>query len=121
MYIAYTTLNMNTKTTPESVLQQIAQIQRMDRGTVSIIRQGPDGPYYNHQCYEEGRNVSRYVPAEQVPDLKAAIQDFRRFQGLVEHYVHLVVERTRTERQTGLKKKTPRPNSSSPRIRKSNN
>ena len=112
---------MNPKSNPQSVLQEIAQIQRLEKGTLSIIRQGPKGPYYNHQCYEEGRNVSRYVPAEQVPDLKAAIQDFRRFQGLVEHYVHLVMERTRTERQTGLKKKTPRPNSSSPRIRKSNN
>ena len=110
---------MNTKTTPESVLQQIAQIQHMDRGTVSIIRQGPQGPYYNHQCYEDGRNVSCYVPAEQVPDLKAAIEDFRRFQELVEQYVQLVVERTRAERQAGLKKKTPPPNSSWPKIRKS--
>jgi len=113
--------HMNTKATPESVLQQLAQIQRMDRGTVSIIRQGPQGPYYNHQCYENGRNVSRYVPAEQVPDLQAAIEDFRRFQELVEQYVHLLVERTRAQRQAGLKKKTPRPNSSWPKTRKSNN
>jgi len=98
---------MNTKITPETILQQIALIQRMDRGTVSIIRQGAQGPYYNHQCYEEGRNVSRYVPAEQVPDLKAAIQDFRRFQELVDQYVNLVVEETRAERQAGLKKRPP--------------
>src|SRR6267378_3004829 len=98
MCIAYTTSTMNTKkTTPESILQQITQIQRMDRGTVSVLRQGPQGSYYNHQCYEDGKNVSRYVPAEQVPDLKAAIADFRRFQQLVEQYVQLVVERTRAE------------------------
>jgi hypothetical protein len=112
---------MNPKTTPESVLQQIAQIQRMDRGSVSILRHGPQGPYYNHQSYEQGRNISRYVPAAQVPDLKAAIEDYRRFQELVEQYVQLVVERTRTERQAGFKKKTPRPNSSWPKTRKSNN
>jgi hypothetical protein len=112
---------MNTKITPELILQQIAQIQRMDRGTVSIIRQGPQGPYYNHQCYEEGRNVSRYVPAQQLSELQAAIEDFRRFQQLVEQYVHLVVERTRAERQAGSKKKTPRPNSSWRKTRKSNN
>lgn len=114
-----TFFHMNTKATPESILQQITQIQRMDRGTVSILRQGPQGPYYNHQCYEEGRNVSRYVPADQVPDLKTAIEDFRRFQQLVEEYVQLVVERTRAGRQAGLKKKTSRPSSSWPKTRKS--
>jgi hypothetical protein len=36
----------------------------MERGTLSVIRQGPAGPYYNHQCYEEGRHVSRYVPSQ---------------------------------------------------------
>src|SRR5438309_9235273 len=103
MCIAYTTLNMNTKTTPESVLQDIAQIQRMDRGTLSVIRQGPDGPYYNHQCYENRRNVSRYIPREQSADLQQAIEGYHRFQQLVEQYVQLVVERTRAERQAGLK------------------
>lgn len=50
---------MKTHITPESVLRDLAQIQRLDRGSLSIIRQGPTGPYYNHQCYEDGRNVSR--------------------------------------------------------------
>jgi hypothetical protein len=64
MFKAYTS-SMNTKSTPQSVLHEIAQIQHMERGTVNVIRQGPQGPYYNHQCYEQGRNVSRYVPTEQ--------------------------------------------------------
>ena len=50
---------MPTQTSPESLLQELAQILRLERGTVSVIRQGPSGPYYNHQCYENGRNVSR--------------------------------------------------------------
>ena len=110
---------MNTKRTPESILQDIAQIQRLDRGTLNVIRQGPEGPYYNHQCYENGRNVSRYVPGPQVAELKEAIEAYRRFQQLVEQYVQLMVEMTRAERQAGLKKKTPRRNSSWPRTRKS--
>jgi hypothetical protein len=110
---------MNTQTTPESILRDLAQIQRLDRGTVSVIRQGPAGPYYNHQCYEKGRNVSRYVPAEQVAQLQAAIADHQRFQQLVQQYVELLVERTRAERQAGSKKKTPRPTSSWPKTRKS--
>ena len=105
--------------TPESILEDIAQLRRLDRGSVSVIRHGPDGPYYNHQCYENGRNVSRYVPGDQVADLKEAIENHRRFQQLVEQYVQLMVERTRAERQTGSKKKTPPRNSSWPKKPKS--
>jgi hypothetical protein len=110
---------MKTPIPPESILQALAQIQRLDRGTVSVIRQGPNGPYYNHQCYEHGRNVSRYVPSEQVAELQAAIADYQRFQQLVQQYVELLVERTRAQRQAGSKKKTPRPASSWPKTRKS--
>jgi hypothetical protein len=113
---------MSIKSTPQSVLHEIAQIQRLDRGTLSVIRQGPEGPYYNHQCYEEGKNVSRYVPSEQVSELKEAIEGYHRFQQLVQQYVQLMVEKTRAEREAGLKKKQTRPPSSSwPKTRKSNN
>jgi hypothetical protein len=111
---------MNAKTTPQSLLNDIAQIQRLDRGTVSVLRQGPQGPYYNHQCYEKGRNVSRYVPPEQVPDLQAAIAGHRQVQELMAQYVQLMVEKTRAERVAGAKKKTRRHNSSWPKSRKSN-
>jgi hypothetical protein len=109
---------MNSKPSPESILQQIAQIQRMDQGTVSVLRQGPHGPYYNHQCYENGRNVSRYVPLEQVPELKEDLENYRRFQELVKQYVQLQVQKTRAQREEGFKKKTRRPKSSWPRMRK---
>jgi len=113
------TIGMNPKPTPQSILQQIGQIQRMDRGTLSIFRQGPAGAYYNHQCYENGRNVSRYVPREQLPALQEALEGYHHFQQLVEQYVQLLVEKTRAERQAGVKKKTPPPISSSPKSRKS--
>ena len=111
---------MNAKSTPQSLLQEIAQIQHLDRGTVSVLRQGPQGPYYNHQCYENGRNVSRYVPLEQVPDLKAAIDGYHRLQELMAQYVDILVEKTRAEREAGVKKKTPRRKSSWPKTRKFN-
>jgi hypothetical protein len=31
---------------PTQLLQQIAQIQRMEPGKVCVIGQGPNGPYY---------------------------------------------------------------------------
>jgi hypothetical protein len=99
----YTTL-VNTKPTPQSILRDIAQIQHMERGTLNVIRQGPRGPYYNHQAYEEGRNVSRYVPPEQVGEVKEAIQGYHHFQELAQQYAQLVVEKTRAERAAGSKK-----------------
>ena len=110
---------MSTKPSLESILQEIARIERMDRGTISIMRQGPQGPYYNHQCYEGGKNVSRYLPSDQVADLQEAIDGYRRCQQLMEQYIQLMVEKTRAERQSGSKKKHPPRNSSWPRTRKS--
>jgi hypothetical protein len=111
---------MNTQTTPQAILRELAQIQSLDRGSLHVIRQGPSGPYYNHQCYEDGKKVTRYVPTEQVPDLKAALANYQRFQQLTQQYVQLLVDQTRADRAAGSKKKTPPLTSSSPKIKKSN-
>ena len=110
---------MNALTTPRSLLQQIAQIPHMERGKLCVLREGPQGPYYNHQTWESGKNVSRYVPQGQVPALQQAIAGYERFQNLVEQYAQLIIDKTRAELATGFKKKTPRPSSSWPRTRKS--
>lgn len=109
---------MNAKPTPQSILDQIAQIQRLDRGTLSVLGQGAQGPYYNHQCYEDGHNVTRYVPASQVADLQAALEGYRQFQLLVQQYVDLMVEQTRAERAAGVKKTRPPPACFSPRTKR---
>ncbi len=111
---------MNFNTTPESILQQIAQIPRIERGKISVIRQGPSGPYYNHQTWENGKNVSRYVPQDQVPALQEAIAGYERLQALLDQYVQLREQQSRAERVAGAKKKNRRPRSSWPKIRKSN-
>jgi hypothetical protein len=59
------TMGMSTHSTPHSLLQQIAQITRMEPGKLCVMRQGPDGPYYSLQCREEGKPVARYVPREE--------------------------------------------------------
>lgn len=103
MLVAYTFV-MSSISTPQSVLQQIAEIQKIEKGSVSIIREGPKGPYFNHQCYEKGKNVSRYVPGDQVQALKEGLEGYQRFQTLVEEYVHLMVERSRSDRASVSKK-----------------
>jgi len=74
---------MLNQPTLESTLHDIAQIRRMDRGCLRVFRQGPDGPYYHHQSYENGRNVTRYVPREQAPELGQDIAGYQRFEQLV--------------------------------------
>jgi hypothetical protein len=110
---------MTTQITPQSLLRQIGQIQHLERGKLCVLREGPQGPYYNHQTWENGKNVSRYVPQDQVPALQQAIAGYEKFQNLMEQYVQLIIHKTRAEVAAGLKKKTRRPSSSWPKTRKS--
>jgi hypothetical protein len=98
----------------------MASIQRMEQGKLCILRQGPNGPYYNLQHRENGANVSRYVPAEQVPQVQANLAAYAQFQELLQTYVQLLSTRSREERLAAVKKKLrARPTSTSPRKRKS--
>ena len=110
---------MNQPTTPQSVLQQIAQIRRMEPGKLCVIRQGPDGPYYNLQCRENGKTVTRYVSRDQAEAVAAHTANYERFQALVARYIALVANQTRAEREAGFKKKTSPARSSWPKTRKS--
>jgi hypothetical protein len=81
--------------TPEQLLKEIAGIRRMERGTLCRMREGPSGPYYNHQTWKKGRNVVRYVPRDRVPDLQAALDGYRRFLRLVDAYADGIIRKTR--------------------------
>jgi len=101
------------------ILQQITQIQHMEPGKLCIMRQGPNGPYYNLQWREQGKAFSRYVPADQVEVVAQHTVNYQTFQDLVCQYAQLIIERTRAERAAGFKKKTSPPKSSWPKNRKS--
>ena len=104
---------------PSQILQQIAQIQRMEPGKVCVMGQGPNGPYYNLQYRENGKAASRYVPADQVEGVTQHTENFKKFKGLVAQYADVIIAQTRDERMEGVKKKTRPPKFSSPRTRKS--
>ena len=110
---------MKIKLDPQFLLQEAAQIPRLERGKLSIMREGANGPFYNHQCREEGKNVSRYVPRDQVPAVQEAIDGYAKFEALIEEYVDQIVDRTRVEIAAHAKKKTSHRNSSSPKMRRS--
>lgn len=116
---------MNKFITPQNLLEQILQIQRMEHGSISVIRQGPNGPYYNLNSWEAGANQCRYLPQDKVPEVRQAIEGYQKFQQLTEQYARQVVEQTRSQLGIGVKKKPhshprrPRPKSSWPKTRKS--
>jgi hypothetical protein len=124
MYIY--TLIMDKPFTAQSCLEQILQIRRMEHGSLCVIRQGPNGPYYNLNSWEQGANHCRYIPQDKVSEIQQAIEGYQKFQQLTEQYAQLVVEQTRAQLGIGVKKKRPRSSpakhpktSASPRTRKS--
>jgi hypothetical protein len=103
----------------ESLLREILQIQSMERGCLSILRQGPNGAYYSHQCWENGRSCSRYVPRDQFADYQQAIEGYEKFRQLTDQYSQQIIDKTRAEFAARAKKKHSRPKSSSRKTSKS--
>jgi len=78
------------------LLERMARITRMERG--KLCRMG-SRPHYNHQTWQDGRNVVRYVPANETDALREAIDGYQRFMKLAEQYADEVIKQTRRERE----------------------
>ena len=117
----------NIQTKRESLLKQMGQIDTMRSGHLSeeyrerhvngqTIRLGP---YYKHQLWEDGRNKSRRVKAEEVDSLREGIRGLDRFKQLSDDYIKATVELTE-QRSTGESdaKKNSRRNSKRSSARK---
>lgn len=72
----------------------MSRIQRMERGKICRMS---GRPHYNHQSWHDGRNVVRYVPADQVAPLQEAIDHYRLFMALAHQYADQIIERTRRQ------------------------
>jgi hypothetical protein len=83
---------MKAKPKPEALLKQIARIPWMERGKLCPMRAGA---YYNHQTWQNGRNVVRYVPRQRVADLKRALAGYQRYLKLTQAYADEIIRRTR--------------------------
>jgi len=80
----------------EQLLARLAAIPRMERG--KLCRMG-ERPFYNHQTWENGHNVVRYVPATDLDALREAIAGYQLFQELTAAYAEEVIRLTRNERK----------------------
>ena len=55
-------------------------------------------PHYNHQTWENGKNLVRYVPARETTFLKEAIDGYHAFIKLAEQYADEAIKHSRRER-----------------------
>jgi hypothetical protein len=105
------------------LLQQIAAIPAMERGTLCPYsfkeRSGVSGPYHKLQHWQDGKNHTRYVSAQELPAVQAAVAGYALYRQLTGQYADLVVEETRQSITGSKKNKSPR-KSSWPRTKKSN-
>lgn len=94
---------------PKTILAQIAAIPFMETGTLSAYvpagRAASTDPYFKLQSWQHGKNVTRHVRAELLPELKAALDGYAQFRQLCDRYAQVMVERTRAAWSSDLKKK----------------
>jgi hypothetical protein len=102
--------------TKQQVLQQISAIHAMERGKLSAYsfkdRAGQVGPYHKLQQWEDGKNRTRYVPADELGDLETALAGYAQYQELTRQYADLVIAETR--QNIASKKRAPAPNPARP-------
>lgn len=102
---------MDIQTRRQQILVEMAQIDTMEKGRLSeeyrdSYKNGKPvrlGPYYKHQRWENGKNLSRRIPVAQAEGLREAVEGYHRFKALAEEYSDLTVEATRCMKQ-GKKK-----------------
>jgi hypothetical protein len=121
-------VNTNFLTQRTHLIHQMASLQSMEQGSLKAEyrtssaggQTGQVGPYYKHQVWQDGRNVSRRISAEEAPGLEAAIANRQRFETLAAQFVDLTVAHTR-QCQSATAQKKRASTSSSRRKRKLRN
>ena len=114
-------MNQSDKT---HLLEQIAAIPAMERGKLSNYtfkeRSNAAGPYHKLQRWQDGKNHTRHVSADELPAVQSALAGYAQYRQLTEQYADLVIQETR-QHIAGSKKNQSRPKSSSRRKKKSSN
>jgi len=93
------------------LIRQMAALSTMELGSIKAeYRTGPSGerlgPYYKHQVWEQGANLSRRVPPEEASALEQAIHNRQQFECLATRFIDLTVRLTREGSSYAAQKKT---------------
>ena len=76
--------------TQEEILAAMSRLGTMAKGKVTVLGRSRSGRvYYSLQRRRDGRNDTRYVPAERVAEVRQAVENYKAFMDLVEKYVRL--------------------------------
>ena len=87
----------------QSILKELGSITRMRRGTLSeryVERSAPNGgtvrfgPYFKFQIWQDGRNQTRSVTADEAPLLREDIANFHRFEQLCQQLAQINIQHT---------------------------
>ncbi len=94
-----------------AILEQMATLETMENGSLkSEFRDQPSGtksgPYFKHQVWRDGVNVSKRISPQDAPDLAAAIANRQKFETLAADFIELTISHTRQNQfPDSLKKK----------------
>lgn len=110
------------------ILEKMAALDTMEEGTLkaeyrtSNVGGQPHrvGPYFKHQVWQDGRNVSQRIAADQAPAMEAAIAHRQQFEQLAAQFTQLTIAHTRQNQSEPFQKKRV-PRSSLPKSKKSKN
>lgn len=84
----------------DQILRQLARLDTMEYGSLRTeLRPAPGGgttgPYYQHQVWEGGKNLSQRIPAAEAPALQSALANRQRAEALALEYIAVTVQLTR--------------------------
>lgn len=95
----------------DQILRQLAQLDTMEYGSLRTEHRPAQGgtttgPYYQHQVWAHGKNLSQRIPAAEAPALQSAVANRQRAEALAEEYIALTVQltRRRADDETSAKK-----------------
>jgi hypothetical protein len=98
----------HSKAIRQATLAKLADITAIERGTLTEEyreRPAPDGsgtvrrgPYFKHQCWENGKNRSARIPSGQVAQVREQIENGHRFDELTSTLEQLAIEEGRSQR-----------------------
>ena len=120
-------LPVDFSTKRAAILHQMGSITSMEVGSIKAeYRTSPSGekagPYFKHQVWDGGANLSQRIGSEDALKLQQAIENRQKFEQLSANFIALTVEQTRKEHSPlDVKKKRPSRRRSLPRNPRSRN
>ena len=94
-----------------ALLHKMAALDSMEVGSIKAEYRTnssgqKSGPYFKHQVWDDGANLSQRVSASDAPKLQEAIENRQKFEQLSADFIAVTVEQTRQEHSPlELKKK----------------